>query len=126
MVHIAIGDNFAFGHGIRSHIHADLVIRRPSLHIDGKTVIDRGEPQLPTIATWRQGPETPPIHPLSLIGWSVSRSSRRSRAAPASSRGGCIPRPHRIRHDRAGTMRSRCGVYDVVATDEWHRQNVWR
>ncbi len=41
-IHIAIGDNHAFGHHIESQIHDDLVTWRPSLRLNGATVIDRG------------------------------------------------------------------------------------
>lgn len=65
-IHIAIGDNFGFGHSIKSHIHADLVMRQPSLRIDDRLVIDRGVPQLATIAAWRDGLETRAVEPGSL------------------------------------------------------------
>ena len=42
-VHVAIGDNTAFGHNVEASIHADLVVKNPSLLIDGTTIIDRGD-----------------------------------------------------------------------------------
>jgi hypothetical protein len=41
-IHIAIGDNTGFGHNIKSDIHHDLVIRDPTLRLDGLEVISRG------------------------------------------------------------------------------------
>ena len=41
-VHVAIGDNSGFGKGIASRRHNDLVIRTPTLLLDGIEVIHRG------------------------------------------------------------------------------------
>ena len=42
-IHIAIGDNINFGHNISSHIHADLVVSRPSLFLDDTEIISEGK-----------------------------------------------------------------------------------
>ena len=42
-IHVAIGDNSAFGGDVVSSIHADLVTWRPDLRLDGRAVIVRGE-----------------------------------------------------------------------------------
>jgi leucyl aminopeptidase (aminopeptidase T) len=42
-VHIALGDNTAFGGKIRTDVHMDGVILNPTLVVDGKTIIERGE-----------------------------------------------------------------------------------
>jgi len=52
-VHVAIGDNSIFGHGVVSNIHADLVTQRPDLVVDGHLVIKRGALQRDEIESWR-------------------------------------------------------------------------
>lgn len=42
-IHLALGSNFAFGGKIRVPFHADGVILKPTLKIDGKTIIENGE-----------------------------------------------------------------------------------
>jgi len=41
-IHIAIGDNSAFGDDVVSFLHADLVTWRPDLRLDGKEIMVRG------------------------------------------------------------------------------------
>ncbi|MFQ5692780.1 MAG: aminopeptidase [Nitrospinota bacterium] len=41
-VHIALGDNFTLGGSVVSPIHLDGVVLRPTVEVDGKTVIERG------------------------------------------------------------------------------------
>jgi Thermophilic metalloprotease (M29) len=41
-IHIAIGDNSAFGDDVVSFLHADLVTWRPDLYLDGREVMVRG------------------------------------------------------------------------------------
>jgi hypothetical protein len=53
-VHIAIGDNVCFGHNIQSHIHHDLVIKQPTLVLDGKIIIDKGVIDLQAVEHWRK------------------------------------------------------------------------
>jgi hypothetical protein len=42
-IHVAIGDNSAFGHDIISRVHHDLVTTSPTLTLGGKTLMSRGE-----------------------------------------------------------------------------------
>lgn len=46
-VHVALGDNSVFGHPIASAWHADLVIQRPALYLDGRCVLESGSLCLP-------------------------------------------------------------------------------
>lgn len=62
-VHIAIGDNTTFGHGNKASMHADLVSWRPTLRIDGTTVLSRGEFQEAKLEMARQD-WVPPSSPL--------------------------------------------------------------
>lgn len=61
--HVAIGDNSAFGHSIRAGIHADLLLCRPTVHLDDRTLIDKGELRLEEIDGWRTAPgnSLPPL-----------------------------------------------------------------
>jgi hypothetical protein len=45
-VHIAIGDNHAFGHNVKSYIHADMVTISPDLVLNGVNLIERGKLRL--------------------------------------------------------------------------------
>jgi leucyl aminopeptidase (aminopeptidase T) len=40
--HIALGSNTFMGGAVHASIHCDMVMRNPTLRIDGKTVVDRG------------------------------------------------------------------------------------
>ncbi len=40
--HIALGDNSTFGGKIEANIHVDGIVRRPTVEIDGRVVLDRG------------------------------------------------------------------------------------
>ncbi len=42
-VHIGLGDNTAFGGGVKADLHLDGVIMNPTLIVDEKTVIEEGE-----------------------------------------------------------------------------------
>lgn len=57
-VHIAIGDNSVFGHNIRASFHHDMVTCRPTLTLDGRTILDRGRICLDTIERWRLEPRS--------------------------------------------------------------------
>jgi leucyl aminopeptidase (aminopeptidase T) len=46
-IHFALGSNFDFGGTIRAPIHIDMVILKPTVYIDGKLVIYKGQPQIP-------------------------------------------------------------------------------
>lgn len=52
-IHIAIGDNSAFGDNIRSMLHADMVTWKPDLICDGAEIISRGIFQSDTIDKMR-------------------------------------------------------------------------
>ena len=41
--HIAVGDNSRYGGNLQSPLHEDLVTMRPSLQVDGKPILSRGE-----------------------------------------------------------------------------------
>jgi hypothetical protein len=56
-IHIAIGDNVVFGHPIDSLIHADLVSVKPTLLLDGRKVIDKGNLNIRVISEWRKRPQ---------------------------------------------------------------------
>jgi hypothetical protein len=58
-VHIALGDNIVFGHDNESHFHEDLVILRPTLLLDGRTVIAEGKVYLEELLEWRTGFKVP-------------------------------------------------------------------
>jgi hypothetical protein len=53
-LHIAIGDNFVFGHPNQSHIHEDLIVRKPTFILDGKKIIDKGKLEVNLIKEWRR------------------------------------------------------------------------
>jgi Thermophilic metalloprotease (M29) len=61
-VHIAIGDNTAFGGVSSSKIHEDLVTVAPTLQIDGKTILEEGHYSFLT-AEWKENIETSPADP---------------------------------------------------------------
>jgi len=50
-VHIALGDNTQLGGRIAASIHCDLVVERPTVTIDGRLLLERGENRL-HIADW--------------------------------------------------------------------------
>jgi leucyl aminopeptidase (aminopeptidase T) len=63
-IHIAIGDNSAFGDDLVSFLHADLVTWRPDLRLDGQTVIVRGDIQTSLIDGLRVAPpRSEPVPP---------------------------------------------------------------
>lgn len=45
-VHIAIGDNIAFGGDIESAVHLDLVVCDPTVSLDGRIIVDQGKVRL--------------------------------------------------------------------------------
>jgi hypothetical protein len=53
-IHIAIGDNRSFGHSVKSFIHADMVIREPTLELDGSCVLERGQLLMESLKRLRQ------------------------------------------------------------------------
>ncbi len=59
-VHIALGDNSAFGGRLYSSVHEDLVTLKPSLWIDEKAVLHEGELVLNN-NDWRENIDTYPI-----------------------------------------------------------------
>jgi hypothetical protein len=52
-IHVAIGDNFGFGFGLRAGIHADMVSVAPSLLLDGREVISEGQLNREALVCWR-------------------------------------------------------------------------
>ena len=53
-VHVALGDNLAFGHPIHSQVHHDLVVRKPTLKLDQQLLIEHGEMCLDAFKVKRQ------------------------------------------------------------------------
>jgi leucyl aminopeptidase (aminopeptidase T) len=41
-VHVALGDNSTFGGNVQAGIHLDGIMRKPTMFLDGRTVIERG------------------------------------------------------------------------------------
>jgi len=41
-VHIAVGTSAAFGGKVRTHLHLDMMIRQPTVTLDGKVILDKG------------------------------------------------------------------------------------
>ena len=70
-IHIAIGDNSAFGHNVRSKIHADLVVSGADLSLEGKKIIVDGELRKQTITRWRNsidmGEHSTELHEKSML-----------------------------------------------------------
>jgi hypothetical protein len=60
-IHIAIGDNSIFSGPVTSETHADLVIREPTLILNGHTAIRYGEIDLEALRTWRSTVEPSPL-----------------------------------------------------------------
>jgi 2,5-dihydroxypyridine 5,6-dioxygenase len=42
-VHIAVGTSAAFGGKVRTHLHLDMMIRQPTVTLDGKVILDKGK-----------------------------------------------------------------------------------
>lgn len=42
-IHIAVGTSAAFGGKVRTQLHLDMMIRQPTLELDGKKIIDNGK-----------------------------------------------------------------------------------
>ncbi len=40
--HVALGDNVYYGGSVRSPIHMDMVLYRPTVQLDGRTVVEDG------------------------------------------------------------------------------------
>lgn len=72
--HIALGDNFAFGHPIQSDIHADLVIVGSELVLDNHLVVAPKVIHRDVIEEWRRGHE-PEQHPVSVETHVLLKSS---------------------------------------------------
>ena len=68
-LHIAIGDNVVFGHLNQSHIHEDMIVRQPTLILDGRKIIDKGKLQVALIREWRKN--FLPAVSTSLDGYSI-------------------------------------------------------
>jgi len=77
--HIALGSNSFMGGRVRSAIHCDLVVHRPVLAIDGKTILDHGRLRF-VPAEWREDWTRVTLHnsPLSGAG-AVARSGVQAR-----------------------------------------------
>ena len=43
-VHFGLGDGATFGSAVRSHIHLDVLLERPTLELDGKLLLKDGQP----------------------------------------------------------------------------------
>jgi hypothetical protein len=68
-LHIAFGDNSGFGHNVLAKTHQDLVVRKPSLLVDGTAVIEHGKLLLERIEQRRRSfaPSEPTISPTCLV-----------------------------------------------------------
>lgn len=80
-VHVAIGDNSIFSGLVTSETHADLVIREPTLILNGHTVMRYGEIDLQALRTWRSGVEPTPLRIGTASGFSSTPPGSRSRTA---------------------------------------------
>jgi hypothetical protein len=61
-IHIAVGDNARYGGKNHSELHEDLVTRGPTLKVDGKTILDRGQYAFVS-SDWRINPAEVAISP---------------------------------------------------------------
>lgn len=46
-VHFAFGDNSTFGGKIKAGIHLDVLVRKPTVYLDGEKIMDRGKLLIP-------------------------------------------------------------------------------
>ena len=60
-IHVAIGNNKSFGHRIKSFIHADMVIRHPTLLLDGLVLVDKGHVRVADVEKLRAVVAAEPI-----------------------------------------------------------------
>jgi leucyl aminopeptidase (aminopeptidase T) len=75
--HIALGENDWFGGSVSSAIHSDLTILRPTVRIDGLTVVDGGEIRTGW-ADWQEDHQEIELEPTWRSGFSiVSRTGTR-------------------------------------------------
>jgi hypothetical protein len=59
-LHIALGHSLSLGGNVDSVIHCDLVVERPTVHIDGKTLLESGHWRA-SEADWRLDHRTAPV-----------------------------------------------------------------
>jgi len=62
-VHVAIGENTYFGHNNKSGLHADMAIVRPTLKIEGRTIVESGQLKIDEMSLMRTN-WTAPHKPL--------------------------------------------------------------
>ncbi|WP_215240294.1 aminopeptidase [Dyadobacter helix] len=61
-IHIALGDNRNFGHGIGSFYHDDLVCMRPTVILDENVVIEKGVLAMNRIRAWKRSISFEELH----------------------------------------------------------------
>jgi len=61
-IHIAIGSNISFGHHVKSAIHADLLTWLPSLLLDGRVIMERGDLRLDDLERFRNDLQVAPLN----------------------------------------------------------------
>jgi hypothetical protein len=61
-IHIALGDNRNFGHGIGSFFHDDLVCLKPTVVLDTNVIMERGILALNKIKTWKRSISFEKLH----------------------------------------------------------------
>jgi leucyl aminopeptidase (aminopeptidase T) len=82
-IHIAVGENQMFGGRLTSFLHEDFISRKPTLRIDGHTILDRGRFALDP-NPWRESLESVPERgkKLSLQQFEVARSGVHANCSP--------------------------------------------
>jgi hypothetical protein len=53
-IHIALGDNTSFGHGVSSFYHDDLICLKPSVQLDDHLIMSKGNLNLEIIKKWKR------------------------------------------------------------------------
>jgi leucyl aminopeptidase (aminopeptidase T) len=115
--HIALGENSWFGGMVESVIHSDLVALRPTVRVDGQTIVDGGAIQT-TLSDWQQDHTQLQPDPawrssfthLSRSGTRGDRSSGMLKREWLSGRGN----PHAIQVGRPESARKAAYLYSQI------------
>lgn len=116
--HIAIGDSSRYGGLYSSRIHEDLISRRPSLWVDDKIILDRGQDAFdPT--HWRENLDNyldncDPISPVSMITRTVIAAEKGAYGKLCVRRTVSAARVCNYTIAEAGTSRILAQVYSLV------------